>query len=57
MDGGAWWTTVDGAAKSRTRLSDFTLKVHQLLDQSFVLTLYYVSRNHSLVSNYDATAY
>ena len=24
MDGGAWWATVHGAAKSRTRLSDFT---------------------------------
>ena len=24
MDGGAWWSTVHGAAKSRTRLSNFT---------------------------------
>jgi len=24
MDGGAWWATVYGLAKSRTRLSDFT---------------------------------
>ena len=24
-DGGAWWATVSGVAKSRTRLSDFTL--------------------------------
>ena len=24
MDGGAWWATVLGVAKSRTRLSDFT---------------------------------
>ena len=24
MDGGAWWITVHGVAKSRTRLSDFT---------------------------------
>ena len=24
MDGGAWWTTVRGIAKSRTRLSNFT---------------------------------
>ena len=24
MDGGAWWTTVHGVAKSQTRLSDFT---------------------------------
>ena len=25
MDGGAWWAAVHGVAKSRTRLSDFTL--------------------------------
>ena len=24
MDGGAWWTTVHGVTKSRTRLSNFT---------------------------------
>ena len=24
MDGGAWWAIVDGVAKSRTQLSDFT---------------------------------
>ena len=24
MDGGAWWAAVHGAAKSRTRLNDFT---------------------------------
>ena len=24
MDGGAWWATVHGIAKSRTRLSDLT---------------------------------
>ena len=24
IDGGAWWATVHGVAKSRTRLSDFT---------------------------------
>ena len=28
MDGGAWWATVHGVAKSRTRLSDFTLTFH-----------------------------
>ena len=25
LDGGAWWAAVHGVAKSRTRLSDFTL--------------------------------
>jgi len=29
MDGGAWWATVHGVAKSQTRLSDFTHVVQQ----------------------------
>ena len=28
MDGGAWWTSVHGVAKSQTRLSDFTFTFH-----------------------------
>ena len=28
MDGGAWWATVHGGTKSRTRLSDFTFTFH-----------------------------
>ena len=28
IDGGAWWAAVDGVAKSRTRLSDFTFTFH-----------------------------
>ena len=28
MDGGAWWATVHGVAKSRMRLSDFTFTFH-----------------------------
>ena len=28
MDGGAWWAAVLGVARSRTRLSDFTLTFH-----------------------------
>ena len=28
MDGGAWWATVHGVAKGRTRLSDFTFTFH-----------------------------
>ena len=28
MDGGAWWATVHGVAKSHTRLSDFTFIFH-----------------------------
>ena len=30
MDGGAWWATVHGVAKSRTRLSNFTHSLHSL---------------------------
>ena len=28
MDGGAWWASIHGVAKSRTRLSDFTFTFH-----------------------------
>ena len=28
MDGGAWWATVHGVAKSRSRLSNFTFTFH-----------------------------
>ena len=28
MDGGAWWAAVHGVARSRIRLSDFTLTFH-----------------------------
>ena len=28
MDGGAWWATVHGVARSRTRLSDFPFTFH-----------------------------
>ena len=28
MDRGAWWATVHGVKKSRTRLSDFTINIH-----------------------------
>ena len=28
MDGGAWWITVHGVAKSRTRLRDFNVNVN-----------------------------
>ena len=30
MDGGAWWATVHGVAKSQTRLSDFTFTLFQI---------------------------
>ena len=28
MDGGAWWATVHGVPRSRSRLSDFTFTFH-----------------------------
>ena len=28
MDGGAWWAAIQGVAKGRTRLSDFTFPFH-----------------------------
>ena len=31
MDGGAWWATVQGVAKSRTGLSDFTHSLHSII--------------------------
>ena len=39
MDGGAWWVTVHGVAKSWTRLSNFTL---------FNLYAEYIMRNTGL---------
>ena len=30
MEGGAWWAAVHGVAKSWTRLSDFTKKIHKM---------------------------
>ena len=37
MDGGAWWATVHGVAKSRTQLSDFTFTFSKLKSQSMEL--------------------
>ena len=41
MEGGAWWATVHGVAKSRTRLSDFTFPF--FLFSVFTTTIYRVS--------------
>ena len=39
MDRGAWWATVHGVAKSRTRLSDFTFfHLHSLKTSDFQST-------------------
>ena len=39
MDGGAWWASVHGVAKSRTRLSDFTFTTQQPLLKLLLCTM------------------
>ena len=40
MDGGAWWATVHGVAKSQTRLSDFTFTLRaKISNTSDLLTV------------------
>ena len=39
MDGGAWWATVHGVAKSRTQLSDFTFFLSCVYLGKYVLLL------------------
>ena len=41
MDGGAWWATVHGVAKGRTRLSDFTLFFSNGWTYNFIKILFY----------------
>ena len=41
MDGGAWWATVHGVAKSRTRLNNFTLFCFTLYIKMFPNTTPY----------------
>ena len=48
MDGGAWWATVHGVAKSRTRLSDFTFTFTHFYIQSrwdFCYELHWICRS------------
>ena len=37
MDGGAWWATVHGVAKSRTQLSDFTFTFSCIVGRFFTI--------------------
>ena len=37
MDGGVWWVTLHGVAKSRTRLSDFTSLTTVITRNAFVI--------------------
>ena len=43
MDGGAWWATVHGVAKSQTRLSDFTSLSMPLAGPDNLLLCHYFS--------------
>ena len=47
MDGGAWWATVHGVAKSWTRLSDFTFTfIKRLFSSSSLSAIRVVSSAH-----------
>ena len=59
MDVGAWWATVHGVAKSRTRLSDFTFtfrwKEHEIFRWVaiiffFLAGIFYKQIDHNLIS-------
>ena len=50
MDGGAWWATAHGVAKSRTRLNDFT-SLHFHIDFKLI-----EGRGGSMVKNPSANA-
>ena len=48
MDGGAWWATVHGVTKSRTRLSDFmmtTTSIKSKLNTSQPISRYTILKN------------
>ena len=51
MDGGAWWTTAHGVAKSWTRLRDFNVNVNVLFVAAWcVCVCVCVCVSHSVVS-------
>ena len=41
MDRGAWWSTIHGAAQSRTQLSDFTFFLKLITYKSPVLFIFF----------------
>ena len=55
MDGGAWWATVHGVAKSRTRLSNFTNSLNgSLLNlQRFYILAYGVPQSEICVHYWE----
>ena len=51
MDGGAWWATVHGVAKSQTRLSDFTFTLQE--SRSSILKYYTMNTLKAAVLKYS----
>ena len=49
MDGGAWWATVHGVAKSRTRLSDLTHSLSDITKESRAVLLMVLDLQQSQV--------
>ena len=54
MDGGAWWATVHGVAKSLTQLSDFTFTFHF---QYSIAYIYHYFFNHSSLNGHVGCFY
>ena len=52
MDGGAWWATVHGVAKSWTRLSDFTFTFHSLFYKFKLQKIPKVTHNKKNANSY-----
>ena len=52
MDGGAWWATVHGVTKSRTRLSDLTFTLQCTYIYStwcvYVYSVYIYTHTHNI---------
>ena len=57
MDGGAWWGTVNGVTKSRTRLSDFMTmtSIKSKLNTSQPISRYTILKNPN--SNFTSIQY
>ena len=52
MDGGAWWATAQGVAKSRTRLSDFTFTFIETETPGMNIWVIYQVRNSDQLNFY-----
>ena len=57
IDGGAWWAAVHGVAKSRTRLSDFTLQPSEMMGMLIILTMVMISQIYTFIKTTCAIKY